>query len=125
MMIWILRVMFYVAACLAAAGMWMRTTDLPDVVLLLPDKAWHAAVYAGLTLLARLGHPRAPLWRVAAGVGVFSAVVELGQGVCEAGRQVEMLDGLANLAGVLAGALLGAMILMTWRQARRRAATRP
>jgi hypothetical protein len=119
MLIWILRAVFYASACVAAAGMWMQTSDLPDLVVLLPDKVWHAAIYAGLTLLARLAYPQSALWRVAAGVLMFSIGVELGQGVGATGRQVDALDTLANLAGVLAGAALGGALLWGWRRARK------
>ncbi len=77
----------------------------------LPDKLLHFMAYAGLAaiLTVALGVRRVVMSTVlAAGLG---AGLEVAQGLQGAGRQAEIADALANLAGAMLGAALAWRIL--------------
>lgn len=91
----------------AASGWWnLRTPDHPW------DKLVHAVVYAGFMALvtAMAPHGRRWQWGGGAALFLFGVVIEVMQGTIP-GRTASVADALANLAGIVVGALAARRVL--------------
>ena len=84
-----------------------------------PCLAWHFGLFAGfgVAIAARYAaseaarrSPQRVLGMVALAIWVFAAATEIGQGWVD-GRDPELLDWLANMAGAVFGLLLGSTAL--------------
>ena len=84
-----------------------------------PCLAWHFGLFAafGVAIAARYAtseaarrSPQRVLGMVALAIWVFAAATEIGQGWVD-GRDPELLDWLANMAGAVSGLLLGSTAL--------------
>ena len=84
-----------------------------------PCLAWHFGLFAGfgVAIAARYAtseaarrSPQRALGMVALAIWVFAAATEIGQGWVD-GRDPELLDWLANMAGAVFGLLLGSTAL--------------
>lgn len=87
---------------LTALGVfWLALLPAPDVVKLFSwqDKVEHAILFAALALIALLAWPRQP-WRIAAGLLVYGAAMEVAQSLT-AHRHGDPLDWLADAVGLL------------------------
>jgi hypothetical protein len=81
----------------------------PNLALPVPsnfDKVEHLTVYLALSLWFTGLFPRASYWRVAASLLVLGLSMEILQGLMKAGRSAELLDMVANTAGVAGGHIL-------------------
>jgi VanZ family protein len=77
-------------------------SQLPSPLLDLWDKAQHAAAFAVLAFLARLGWPTTPAWRTALVLLAYGAVIELAQGATGY-RFGDVADFVADAVGVMVG----------------------
>ncbi len=66
------------------------------------DKADHFCAFFVLTGLAIVALPRQPLWRIAAGMAVIGAAIELIQGIPFVGRDCDFWDWFAELCAISA-----------------------
>jgi len=81
------------------------------------DKVVHLSLFLALGLTARWAGVR---WQVTAvSLLLYAAVSELLQGTDLVGRDAELLDGVADTAGVLAGLLLWELVSRPRRATRR------
>lgn len=69
------------------------------------DKVQHFGAYALLCGAGCLGWPKVNVFWVAAGAALFGVGIELAQGMMSLGRTPSILDGVANLAGAISGAI--------------------
>ena len=85
----------------------------------LPCLAWHFAIFAalGAVIAARYAtsdaarrSPQRVLGMVVLVIWVFAAATEMGQGWVE-GREPQLIDWVANMAGAVCGLLLGSAAL--------------
>jgi len=76
----------------------------PRGVAYFNDKVIHALVFMTLILLAHITHPRANLLKLSALLACYGICTEVAQGFT-AERHLSVADWLADLAGILAGAL--------------------
>lgn len=67
------------------------------------DKVDHMAAFLTVTILARLAHPRVPIWRLLVLVAAFGAAIELSQAVPFIHRDAEWADWVADMAAALIG----------------------
>jgi VanZ family protein len=89
----------------------------PDLVLSGPegsDKIGHFATYCGLVVWFTGFYPRTHYWKVVAGVLALSLGLEIAQGVMQLGRSAELLDMVANAAGMGVGLLLAFALTGNW-----------
>lgn len=70
------------------------------------DKALHALVFAGLTLLARQSFPGWPRVALAVGLAVFGGLIELVQLLPQLARQASMADWAVDCLAILAALAL-------------------
>jgi VanZ family protein len=98
-----LRLGFFVVL---AAVFWLALLPVPDMVTLVSwqDKVEHALMFALLALHGVAAWPRQPL-RVAAGLLAYGLAMELAQSATSY-RQGDLLDWLADAAGVAAALLV-------------------
>ena len=75
------------------------------------DKVKHFVAYGSLAGATVLGWPRANLWRIVALAALLGAALEVAQGMGGLGRTASVADGVANLAGALAGASTARFLL--------------
>jgi VanZ family protein len=78
------------------------------------DKIEHFAAYCALAVWFTGLYPRTRYGRVVVGLLTLGAAVEVAQGVMQMGRSAELLDMLANAAGVGVGLLLALALTGTW-----------
>ena len=64
------------------------------------DKIQHILAFAVLTVLAVLAYPRAPRWRIAAGLALFGALIEAVQAIPVLHRSSDWRDWVADAAAV-------------------------
>ena len=76
------------------------------------DKADHFTAFFVLTGLAMVALPRQPLWRIAAGMAVVGAVIEVIQGLPFVGRDCDFWDWVAEMCAISAvyGVILAAKL---------------
>ena len=80
--------------------------NFPDVHLISADKLAHFgifAIFAWLWLIASRSDQRPRIWRVLIAGLAFAGLTEVYQGLLPFGRDPEVLDALANSAGLLFG----------------------
>ena len=113
-----------VAFYLLGAGILHATLTPNDGVeggcpLGLPCLAWHFGLFAGLgvAIAARYAtsdaarrSPQRVLGMVVLGVWMFAAATEIGQGWVD-GREPQLIDWVADMAGAVTGLLLGSVLL--------------
>jgi len=78
------------------------------------DKAEHFAAYCGLAVWFTGLYPRARYWKVVAVLLALGLGLEIAQGVMQLGRSAELLDMVANAAGVGVGLLLAYGLTGNW-----------
>jgi VanZ family protein len=78
------------------------------------DKAEHFAAYCGLAVWFTGLYPRTRYWRVVAALLALGLGLEIAQGVMRLGRSAELLDMVANAAGVGTGLLLALALTGSW-----------
>jgi VanZ family protein len=78
------------------------------------DKLEHFTAYCALAVWFTGLYPRTRYWRVVAGLLTLGAGIEVAQGVMQLGRSAELLDMIANAAGVGVGLLLALALTGTW-----------
>ncbi len=103
-----IRIAVFLAAC--ATIVWLSvtpTTALPGVNVW--DKLEHAGAYFGLTLLGAWAF-RAGSWRLAGGLFALGVGLEIAQATMGWGRQGDVLDALANSAGIAMGLGLARLV---------------
>jgi VanZ family protein len=103
------------AALVAAVVYASLTPDLP-----LPaapagfDKVEHFGAYCALAVWFTGLYPRSRYWQVVVGLLALGLGVEVAQGVMQLGRSAEVLDIVANAAGVGVGLLVALFLTGTW-----------
>ncbi len=109
-----MRRLFRVAALVfAAAMMWFAFTPPTGVDSGLPwDKANHFVGFLTLTVLGGCGWRRLPAARTAAIMLAFGTGIELVQGLPAVGRDADVWDVVADMAGFA----LGWLALSVWRR---------
>ena len=103
---------------LAAAGVY--TAVMPDnggAPMLPWDKASHFLGFYGLAALGAFAFPKSGLWWLVLGLAALGAGIEVVQGLPAVGRDSDIKDFVADLAGV--GAALGPLLIAAWRRAAR------
>ena len=70
-----------------------------------PDKLHHILAFMALTMFGLLGWPRHPL-HIATALLAFGAGIEVLQGTASIGRDAEVLDWVADAAGILSAGLV-------------------
>lgn len=91
----------------------LPTEELPDQVSQIWDKAQHVAGFAGLTVLGLMGYP-GKFKQVCFGLLVAGALIELAQHATT-WRHGDLEDLFADLVGIVAGAVLWALVRRLWR----------
>lgn len=76
----------------------------PPMVGVVSDKILHMLAFAVLAALITPAHPRAPLWMLFVGLGLFGLAVEVVQAIPAVGRTASLDDWIADI--VAAGAVL-------------------
>jgi hypothetical protein len=77
------------------------------------DKIQHIAAFATLGLLGAWAYARAPLLRIAIGLSLFGALIEIVQAIPALHRDSDVLDWLADTAACAA-----VLLLVRWRRRR-------
>jgi VanZ family protein len=80
------------------------TDQQPSLFFMLPDKAYHAIAFAALILPASVLLVSGLSWVLAAAL-LFGGAIELIQP--QVGRSADLLDMVANMAGLAAGVAIG------------------
>lgn len=75
----------------------------------LSDKLQHFVAFVILALLARAAHPNTPRLIILLSLASFGAVIEFVQGIHLIGRHPDVLDWLADVAGIGAALLIVAL----------------
>jgi VanZ family protein len=78
------------------------------------DKVEHLSAYLALAVWFTGLYPRGGYWKVAVALLALGLSMEVLQGLMNIGRSAELLDMVANTAGVLAGVLLGVWFTGGW-----------
>jgi VanZ family protein len=78
------------------------------------DKVEHFTAYCALAVWFTGLYPRTRYWQVVAGLLALGLGIEVAQGVMQLGRSAEVLDMVANAAGVGVGLLLALVRTGTW-----------
>ncbi len=100
-MLWLTRL---AAALATVATLWLAFEPPGDGPGLIPwDKAGHFLSFYVLTILYVLAAPRAPRWEVVALLIGAGGLIEVVQG--QVGREADVLDWLADIAGIAFAAL--------------------
>ena len=84
------------------------------------DKLQHLVVFAVLAVLARLGFPAAPAALIFERLAFLGAGIEVLQTIAIVGRSSDMLDWLADLAGIAIGLAVALPVARLLRAIRRR-----
>ncbi|HEY8540307.1 MAG TPA: hypothetical protein VIL28_15680 [Steroidobacteraceae bacterium] len=100
-------------ACVVILSL-MPGQKLPQVGV--SDKVEHALAYAALTLWFTGVYPRSSYLRVAMGMFALGIGLEIAQGLLPFGREMEVLDIVANSIGVLLGIAAAFAGLGGWAQ---------
>ena len=93
----------------------MPVSQLPQPPVV-NDKMEHLAAYMLLSLWFAGIYPRSRYWIIAIGLCVMGVLIEVAQGAMRYGRQADILDVLANSAGVILGLGLALLWLGGWAQ---------
>ncbi|AAV89768.1 teicoplanin resistance protein VanZ [Zymomonas mobilis subsp. mobilis ZM4 = ATCC 31821] len=73
----------------------------PDTIHLAPsDKIDHIIAFLTLTILAALAWQKTPSFKIAIGLGLFGALIELTQAIPFIHRDAELADWLADISAV-------------------------
>ena len=100
-MLWLTRL---AAALATVATLWLAFEPPGDGPGLIPwDKAGHFLSFYVLTILYVLAAPRVPRWAVVALLIGAGGLIEVVQG--QVGREADVLDWLADIAGIAFAAL--------------------
>jgi VanZ family protein len=100
----ILRTIFWAAAAFAfVMAILPHPPDLPGAP---SDKVQHIAAFLVLGLLAALAYWRTSLLRIAAGLSLFGALIEIVQGIPGLHRDSDAVDWLADTAAVALALML-------------------
>ena len=78
------------------------------------DKVQHMVACATLSLLGAWAYARAPLLKIAIGLSLFGALIEVVQAIPELHRDSDVLDWLADTFACAA-----VLLLVRWRRSRR------
>lgn len=70
------------------------------------DKINHILAFIALTILGRGAYPEQPRWKLAVGLALFGAVIEVTQGIPLLRRDPDIADWIADNAAVGFGLLL-------------------
>ena len=106
------RVLFWVATAFAFV---MAVIPHPPHVPGEPnDKVQHMVAFATLSLLGAWAYARAPLLKIAIGLSLFGALIEVVQAIPELHRDSDVLDWLADTCACAA-----VLLLVRWRRSRR------
>jgi len=93
-----LAIFFWAALLIAfTVAIWPNAIPLPGNP---SDKLQHLIAFAGLTALAAAAYPRTRLVKIAIGMAVYGALVEIVQSIPALNRQAELLDWVADIAGI-------------------------
>lgn len=92
------RLLFWLSL---VAAFVMATLPAPPT-LIENDKSQHMLAFGVMTLLLGLGWPRLALWRIAALMAVFGALIEVVQMIPELGRDADIADWRADMIAVFA-----------------------
>ena len=99
---------FWTALVIAfAVAVWPNPVLLPGNP---SDKLQHLAAFAGLAALAAMAYPRVRLPRIAIGLALYGALIEIVQSIPALRRSAELMDWMADIAG-LALALAAAALI--------------
>lgn len=107
---------FAVAVLLSLAVLFAPASDVPSAPRGV-DKVVHLSLFLALALTSRWAGVRRPV--TAGALLLYAAVSEVLQGTDLVGRDAEVLDWVADAAGVLAGLLLWSVLSRPRRPAAR------
>ena len=110
---WQLASLLLLAAVFLAAV--VPTPELPRPRLSQLDKWLHALVFALLAIWFAGQYSRGAYWRIAAGLALFGALIEISQGVLP-WRYAEWADLWADTVGIVAGLLVAFVGAGGWSQ---------
>jgi VanZ family protein len=111
------RVLIFIGWLLVATVTWLclaPSQQLLEVPEAITDKGYHLLAYALLTLWFAGLMPRQRWWRAACWFLVMGIGIEIAQHFMPYGREAEILDGVANALGTLAGFGLARLGLDRW-----------
>ncbi len=98
-----LTLTFWSALVVCFALALLPMPEFPEAPLSLSDKAQHLLVFIALTVLGSMAYPQ-QMAIVYTGLVVYGGLIELAQGLTP-WRQPEWLDWVADMTGVVLGAL--------------------
>jgi VanZ family protein len=103
-----LRTAFWAAACFAfVMAVLPRPPHLPGDP---SDKVQHILAFAVLALLAALAYPRVSAWRLALGLSLFGAAIELVQLIPALHRDGDVVDWCADTVSAMLLLSLGRLL---------------
>jgi VanZ family protein len=82
------------------------------------DKVLHMVAFATLAVFAVFSFPRANLIKLAIGLSIFGALIEVFQGLPVIGRDADAMDWVADMTGVIGVSSafhLARLLLARWR----------
>ena len=105
---------FLLAAALAFAVTMALLPAPPDLPV--GDKYQHMAAFGTLTILAALGYPKAPLYRIGERLSFLGAMIEVLQSIPALHRDCDIMDWVADTS-VIAGVLIVIALVRSRRAA--------
>jgi len=110
------RVLFAVALVASLVGaLW---PDPSSDQIFKSDKVLHMVAFATLTVFAVFSFPKANLIKLAIGLSIFGALIEVFQGLPVIGRDADAMDWVADMTGVIGVSSafhLARLLLARWR----------
>jgi VanZ family protein len=100
-----IAVLAIVLAATLLPAIWFMQ-EMRDPRIAHSDKWFHAITFMLLTIWFSGQYARRSYWRIAAGMLVFGALIELCQRMLTTYRSAETLDLVADAVGILAGLLI-------------------
>lgn len=108
------RIVFAICSLLTADGAFAPAKAY-QVSLFPWDKAQHFCAFFALTVSAIVAWPRLSLWRIAAGLSLAGAMIEVIQATPLVGRDADLFDWVTDTVAI--GAVMGCVVAARFRRA--------
>ncbi len=93
----------------------LATMPLPvEPTLGAGDKANHIAAFLTLTMLGRAAYPGQPRWKLALGLVLFGALIELTQAIPMLHRDANLADWIADSLAIAVGLIISLPFERRW-----------
>jgi len=119
----LIKPLFWAALVFAYVAAVMPGAEAPTIATW--DKANHMIAFLTLTLLSALGWRRARLWRIGLLLAFFGAAIELSQAIPFIHRDAEFDDWAADVAAIVVGLIIAALLRPLFDRMLRRDDCRP